>query len=109
MGGAPHPTWPLLPRPTLPWLEARPVALPDSPPASWPGPALLPWQSFSMSMGLLLLLHLSLGPEPLQGGPGGCQAEGRFPEAPGVLGPGQALTPGEAGGALLAEKQASTG
>lgn len=56
-------------------------------------PALLPWQSFSMSVGRLLPLHLSLGPEPLQGGPGGCKTEGRFPEAPGVLGPGQALTP----------------
>lgn len=82
MGSPPHPTWPLPPRPTRPWWEARPVALPDSFLPAGPAlhgchgnPSLCQW-------GLLFPHHhLSLGPEPLQGGPGSYQTEGRFPEA----------------------------
>ena len=73
---------PLRPSPTSPWWEARPAALPDSIPASWPALHGCHGNPAACQQGLLLLLRLSLGPEPLQGGPGGCQAEGRFPAGP---------------------------
>ena len=49
-GPQPHPAWPLGPSP-LPGGKPAPLLCQTPSAASWPGPARLPWQSFSTSAG----------------------------------------------------------
>lgn len=105
------PMWPLRPsplpggKPAPPLCSAGLCQTPLLPAGLAPhgyhgNPSASPW-------GLLLPLYLSLGPEPLLGGPGGLRAAERFSEAP--WGPGSRPGPDSSGGMGVLQIEGSAG
>lgn len=80
--------------PTSPWWEARPAALPDSTPASWPALHGCHGNPTAYQQSLLLLSFISLrGQSHFREAPGAARQKGDSPEAPQGPGPRPGLDP----------------
>lgn len=90
---------PLCSSPTSPWWEARPAALPDSIPASWPALHGCHGNPRRVSRACCSRFASSLsGARATSGRPRGLPGRREIPRRPlGVLGLGQALTPASGG------------